>query len=146
MRLGHVGRWGAERCSELWSNFRKRLQRSFLSPSQPLQQFSVNAAEAAVAEHDNDIAALRDLGDVRDDGIHVRQIRASLARALSSPASAFPGFNRSSGAICSSRATSETTTASASANDSASSVWKTFRRVVFVRGSKTAQIFSLRDI
>ena len=34
----------------------------------------MNSAETAVAEHHDDVAALRAFGDVRDDGVHVGQI------------------------------------------------------------------------
>jgi len=44
------------------------------STSEPIQQFSVDAAEAAVAEDADDVAALDVLRDVRDDGVHVREV------------------------------------------------------------------------
>src|SRR3954466_1211838 len=56
--------------------------RAGLNPrAELLEQFSVNAAEAAVAEHANDFPALRFADDVRHDGVHVRQIGGSFAGA-----------------------------------------------------------------
>jgi hypothetical protein len=55
-----------------------RAPESFTTASpftEPSQKFSVDAAEAAIAENDHDIAALHNFGDVRDNGICIRQIR-----------------------------------------------------------------------
>ena len=45
-----------------------------LPPPQPLQELRVNPAEAAVAEHTHDIAALHLCRQMSDNGIRVRQI------------------------------------------------------------------------
>ena len=81
----------------------------------PLQQFAVYAAEPAVAENAYHVAALHAGGDMFHNGVRVRQIRGVLPCCPSIPASAArvqPFVTRCNN---SSRATCETTTASASA-------------------------------
>ena len=46
----------------------------WLTPRQSFEQFTMNAAKAAVAEDHHHIAALRIFGHVRDDGVGVRKI------------------------------------------------------------------------
>jgi hypothetical protein len=67
-------------CRQMGLGLMLRVPWSFLLPSQPAQQFPVDATKAAVAENDNDIAALHDPGEMRDDGVRVRQIRRRFAR------------------------------------------------------------------
>ena len=50
--------------------------------TEPRQQFGVDAVETAIAEDADDIATLRVLGEVRNDGVGVRQIRRLLAGSL----------------------------------------------------------------
>jgi hypothetical protein len=64
----------------------------------------VDAAKAAVAEHHDDVAALRLLRDVRHDDVHVGQMAAFLPEAFKSCMS-FSRLSRSSAEICSSRGT-----------------------------------------
>jgi len=50
-----------------------------LSFSKPCQQFPVDAAKTAVAEHHHHITALNILGDVADNGVRIRQISGRFA-------------------------------------------------------------------
>ena len=47
-----------------------------------VEQFAVNPAETAVAENTDHVTALGFPGNVRDNGIGVRQVRRSLAGAF----------------------------------------------------------------
>src|SRR5882672_9549793 len=44
------------------------------APAEAFEQFAMDAVEPAVAENADDVTALRAARDVRDDGIHPRQV------------------------------------------------------------------------
>src|SRR5258708_570501 len=53
-----------------------------LPVAQPIKEFGVNAAKAAITEDDDNLSALGLLGDVRDNCIHVGQIGCVLSGSL----------------------------------------------------------------
>jgi hypothetical protein len=102
----------------------------------------VDAAEAAVAEHHHHVAALRVLAEVLHDGVRVRQIRRRLAGRADVACISFlrvqPLLRRQ---LLQPRHLGDDHRVGVG-KGRGQLAWKTFRRVVLLRGSNTAQIFS----
>src|SRR5881409_72640 len=97
-----------------------RVLAQLASGAQAFKQLAVDAAEAAIAEHTNDVTAFAVPRQVFDDLIDFGQVGGGLAGGLRSCRS-FAGSSRSSGRSCSSLATWARTTASAARNASTKS-------------------------